>query len=130
MPPMGAQRSAAIMRQRKASVPSTAAPGSAPSSPSNRPGSFMPSKTTSMTAENAETSRPTTLRLDHVATLPRRLSNLQYIQPRRLTSESASCLLCYRTTFAANELFAVGYCHLSQQKMQSLSWQWLDLLHG
>lgn len=81
-------KSSVAMRQRKSSAPGSG--GSAPSSPSNRPGSFMPSRTT----ESAETQRPNTLKLDHLPTLQRTQNNVQYMQTRRITTvESVSCCL-------------------------------------
>lgn len=71
----------AVMRQRKVSAPGSGS-GSAPSSPSNRPGSFMPSRT----SESTETQRPNTLKLDHLPTLQRTQNNIQYMQSRRLTT--------------------------------------------
>src|SRR6218665_848584 len=77
----------AAMRQRKSSAPGSS--GSAPSSPSNRPGSFMPSRASEATEV---TQRPNTLKLDHLPTLQRTQNNMQYLQSRRLTTvESVSC---------------------------------------
>lgn len=81
------------MRQRKSSAPGSG--GSAPSSPSNRPGSFMPSRA----SEATETQRPNTLKLDHLPTLQRTQNNIQYMQSRRLTAvESVSCCLSKNLT--------------------------------